>query len=167
MPDDVTPRLGLPFLAAGQAQKEVAHNEALALIDAALCPAVQAVGADRPPAAPGEGQAWIVGASPAGAWAGQAGALAMWTGGGWRFVPPFEGLAVWSLADRLWLVRDGGGWRRGELRGERVLVGGEQVVGPRLAAVSSPAGGAVIDAEARAAISVIIARLGAHGLIRT
>jgi hypothetical protein len=167
MTDTTTPRLGLPYLSAGQAQKEATHNEALAIADAAICAAVQAVGGDRPPAAPAVGQSWIVGAAPAGAWTGQAGAVAAWTSGGWRFVPPFEGLAVWSLADRLWFVRDGGAWRRGELRGDRVLIGGEQVVGPRLAAVSSPAGGAVVDAEARAAIAVIIARLSAHGLIRT
>ena len=31
---DVTPHLGLPLLAAGQAQKHVTHNEALTLLDA-------------------------------------------------------------------------------------------------------------------------------------
>ncbi|MGL4312420.1 MAG: DUF2793 domain-containing protein, partial [Sphingomonas sp.] len=33
---ETTSRLALPLLAAGQAQKEMFHNEALALIDLAL-----------------------------------------------------------------------------------------------------------------------------------
>lgn len=32
---ETTARLGLPLLAPGQAQKELFHNEALALVDAA------------------------------------------------------------------------------------------------------------------------------------
>ena len=82
-------RLGLPLLAPGQAQKEMTHNEALAAIDLALAASVRAVGLDAPPLSPTPGESWIVGASPTGAWAGQAGALAGWTAGGWRFVRPF------------------------------------------------------------------------------
>ena len=33
MSDDATPRLGLPYLAAAQAQKHVTMNEALSLLD--------------------------------------------------------------------------------------------------------------------------------------
>lgn len=44
-------------------------------------------------------------------------------------------------------------------------VDGTQVVGPQGTAVASPTGGGTIDAEARAAIDDIIARLVAHGLI--
>ena len=46
-----------------------------------------------------------------------------------------------------------------------LTVGGNQVVGARLAAVADVTGGAVIDTEARAAISAILDRLRQHGLI--
>ena len=46
-----------------------------------------------------------------------------------------------------------------------VVVGGNQVVGPRGAPIASPGGGAVIDAEGRAAITAILAALRSHGLI--
>ena len=75
MSTDATLRLGLPFLAAGQAQKELTHNEALALADASICAAVQGIAIDVPPANPALGQCWIVGATPSGAWAGRAHAL--------------------------------------------------------------------------------------------
>jgi hypothetical protein len=81
---ETSARLGLPFLAVGQAQKELTHNEALALIDLALHAGVEAVGTNVPPAAPVEGQAWIVGSAPSGAWTGRSQALAGWTPGGWR-----------------------------------------------------------------------------------
>ena len=38
-----TSRLGLPTLAAAQAQKEMTHNEALTLLDVAVQPVVAAV----------------------------------------------------------------------------------------------------------------------------
>lgn len=165
MSNDATPRLGLPFLAAGQAQKELTHNEALALADAAICPAIQAVGVDAPPANPVLGQCWIVGAAPSGAWTGQAQALAIWTSGGWRFVPAVDGLQAWVLSDRVWAVRDGGIWRVGEARAKQLILDGQRVVGARQPGVSPPAGGTVIDVEARAAINAILARMSAHGLI--
>ena len=67
MPTLASARLGLPFLAAGQAQKEVTHNEALALIDAGLSPAAETIGVTAPPSAPALGQCWIVGGAPSGA----------------------------------------------------------------------------------------------------
>lgn len=165
MSNDATPRLGLPFLAAGQAQKELTHNEALTLTDAAICPAVQAVGVNVPPANPVLGQCWIVGAAPSGAWTGRAQALATWTSGGWRFVPAVDGLQAWVLSDRVWAVRDEGAWRIGEVRANQLILSGQRVVGERQPAVPAPAGGGVIDVEARATISAILARMSAHGLI--
>ena len=158
-------RFGLPFLAAGQAQKELTHNEALALIDAVLCPAVESAGLETPPGSPSVGQCWIAGASPTGAWTDAAGALACWTEGGWRFLPAVEGMQVWLKDARLWAVRDAGEWVVGEARATRILVDGVPVVGARGAAVASPTGGATVDGEARAAIDQILARLEAHGLI--
>ena len=158
-------RFGMPFLAAGQAQKELTHNEALALVDAALHAAVESAGLDEPPSAPLPGQCWIVGPAPSGAWAGQPHALACWTESGWRFVPAVEGMCVWRKDEQLWAERRSGAWVVGEARASELVIGGAQVVGARKAAVALSGGGAVIDAEARAAIASIIDRLVAHGLI--
>jgi HK97 family phage major capsid protein len=52
-------------------------------------------------------------------------------------------------------------------RADRLLVGGQQVVGARGAAIPAPTGGSTIDAEARSAIGNILAALRNHGLIAT
>jgi hypothetical protein len=164
---DGTARLALPLIAPGQAQKEMTHNEALALIDLAVQAGVTAARADAPPATPVIGECWIVGDAPEGAWAGQAGALAGWTAGGWRFVAPREGMSVWSAGDTMaWTFR-AGLWRRGELRGLSLRVNGRQVVGAQAAAIAAPSGGATVDAEARATLSAVLAALRGHGLIDT
>jgi hypothetical protein len=158
-------RLRLPLLAAGQAQKEITHNEALALIDAGISAAVEAMEVDTPPAAPQTGQCWIVGPAPSGAWAGNAETVAIRTEGGWRFLPPVTGMQAWVKDQQLWAVREAAGWVAGAVRAQKLMVGGQQVVGAREPAVAAPSGGGTIDAEARAAIALLIERLAAHGLI--
>lgn len=162
---EASARLGLPYLAAGQAQKEWTHNEALALLDLAAQAAVEAAGLDAPPPAPVEGQAWIVGVRPTGAWAGRPRALAGWTAGGWRFVEAREGMAAWVAAEGAVARFRAGEWTVGEVRCRRVLVDGLPVLGARQPPVASPAGGAAQDAEARAALAGVLAALRAHGLI--
>ena len=160
-----TARHKLPLIVPGQAQKEAFHNESLAAIDALLHPAVEAVGADAPPAVPTEGQSWIVGPTPTGAWAGHAQALASWTEGGWRFQAGAAGMRVTVRASGLVAVFEGPGWREGEVRATRLVVGGDPVVGARRAAIANPVGGTVTDGEARAAIAAVLAALRGHGLI--
>jgi len=144
-----TERLGLPLLAVAQSQKEMTHNEALARIDILTQSVVEAVAPATIPDAPQTGQCWIVGPTPSGAWAGQAGALAGWTGGGWRFVAPFEGMSAWSAADRGTVRREGSAWR----------------IASRQSPVADPAGGTLIDVEARNAITGILAALRINGQI--
>lgn len=165
MSDDITARLGLPLLSAGQAQKELTHNEALALLDLFAQAVVVAVGIDTPPDAPGPGQCWIIGATPTDAWAGHAHHLAGWTDGGWRFCPPIAGLRAWNLADATEARYETAGWTFGILRGSQLKIAGTQVVGERQPAIVGPAGGTVIDTEARSAVVAILAALHAHGLI--
>lgn len=161
---EATPRYQLPFIIPGQAQKELFHNEALTRIDAALHACIEEAGAAAPPAAPEEGQAWIVGPAAAGAWAGQEHSLATWTAGGWRFVAPREGMSVWNRAQGHMVRWDGAAWSGGELAGSALLVDGVQVVSARQPAVPSPSGGTVIDVEARQTLAAIIATLISHGL---
>lgn len=162
---DTTPRFALPFIQPGQAQKEVAHNEALAAIDCALHPVIQAIDAVAPPVAPAPGQAWGLGAVPIGAWAGQAGRLATWTEGGWRFLAPVAGALAWLAPAATLVWHDGNAWRNMPLPVGGISVGGVQVVGPRGGAILPPGGGAVVDAEGRAAIGAILQALKSHGLI--
>ena len=158
-------RLGLPHIEAGQIEKSTTHNEALALLDIAVGAAVDGLFVETPPGNPYPGACYIVGNAPTGAWAGHARALAGYTAGGWRFVEAKDGMCVLDKASGETVVFRGGAWEKGQVRGAKVLVGGDQVVGPRLAAVPDPSAGTIIDAEARAAIASILARLRAHGLI--
>jgi hypothetical protein len=74
-------------------------------------------------------------------------------------------MTVW-LADRQVTARRiGGAWVAGVLRGDRVVIGGVAVVGPRGAAIADPVGGNVIDGEARATLARILSMLRTHGLI--
>jgi len=139
-----SPRFGLPLLFAGQAQKEFFVNEAHALVDALLHPAIEGVDV-TPPSAPVEGECWLIGDTPTGAWEDHAGKLAAYQAGGWIFAPPRDGLRVLDRATgQEVLYRDG--WQR--------------PVTP-----SEPTGGATVDAEARAAISELIEVLIVSGIL--
>lgn len=165
MSDDVSARWALPLLQPGQAQKEMFHNEALVALDLIAQAAVLSAGDDSPPGDPAEGDCWLVGDSPAGAWAGHAGQLAGWTAGGWRFVVPRDGMTLWIVADGLFARYGDGAWRIGDYPATSVTIAGNRVLGERQGAIANPAGGSVIDAESRAALGAILTALRAHGLI--
>ncbi|UZK68671.1 DUF2793 domain-containing protein [Sphingomonas sp. S1-29] len=167
MSDDSTDRLGLPLLHAGQAQKEITHNEAVVLLDIIVAAAVVAVGTQVPPADPAPGECWIVGSGASGAWAGNDGSLAGWTINGWRFAAAREGMRAWSIADASEVVYRGGIWVVGEVTGAALRIDGQQVVGGRQPAIESPVGGETIDLQARVAVESMLAALRAHGLIAT
>lgn len=105
-----TPILNLPYIAPGQAQKHITHNEALIRLDAI----VQLTAADRtrtsPPPGPAEGDRHIVAASPTGAWAGQAGRIALFAEGAWAFIAPLPGWRCYVLAEARELVFADGLW---------------------------------------------------------
>lgn len=162
-----TPRFALPFLSAGQAQKEFAHNEALQTLDAVVAGAVEEGPRTDPPTSPAIGACYIVGNSPTTEWAGKSQTLAAFTSGGWRFVTPVEGLSVYVKSTGVWANFRLGTWEMGTMRGSSVVIGGQQVVGNRAPAILSAAGGSTVDSEARATIDQILATLRAHGLIDT
>jgi Protein of unknown function (DUF2793) len=145
--------------------KATTHNEALALLDVAISAAIDGFLVDTPPASPAVGSSYVVGASPTGAWAGHARALAGYTNGGWRFIEALEGLSALDKASGETATFRAGAWEKGQARAAKLSVGGNQVVGARGAAVADPDGGTIIDTEARAAVAAILARLRQHGLI--
>ncbi len=107
---DFSPRLGLPYILASQAQKHVTHNEAILKLDSLVQLAVASKDVTTPPATPIEGESYIIPAGATGAWAGQEGKLGIWQGGAWVFHTPSEGWTAWvSDLDRMWSF-DGSGW---------------------------------------------------------
>jgi hypothetical protein len=111
------------------------------------------------------GSCYIVGASPTGAWAGRADHLAAFTSGGWRFVAPRDGLSAFIRSSGHVAVYSAGAWDFGTLRGSQVHIDGDQVLGPQGAAITGPAGGATVDAQARSSIGQILTAMRGHGLI--
>lgn len=162
---EASPRWALPLLFAGQAQKEIFHNEALILIDAMLHGQVESADIGEVPGDPAIGQCWIVAEAAGGVWTGKEGYIACWSEGGWRFIAPREGTRM-QVSDRNHaMIHDGSQWRDEAMRPEGVYVEGQKVVGARQSAISSPAGGTVIDDEARMAVAAILATLRQHGII--
>lgn len=110
MPDQ-TPKLALPFIQAGQAQKHVTHNEAIEQLDAVVHLCVESFDLSAPPASPAEAQAWAIGAAPTGAWAGRADQIAHWRSGGWMFTAPQVGWLAWGRDINDLRVYRGGNWQ--------------------------------------------------------
>ncbi len=138
MPFDATGRHQLPLLAVSQAQKEITHNEALARIDALLHPVVE----DQltTPAMPTNadiGKCWLVSPAATGEWSNKSGQIAIWIGGGWRYLLPTEAMRIRSKSDGTDLIWSGMAW----------------INAP---SISDPSGGGVIDVEARAAITALL-----------
>ena len=148
MPDPLfesrTARLDLPLLFAGQAQKEGFVNETTARIDALLHGAIEGEQA-APPAAPADGQMWLVAAGATGAWLGQSGKLAARQAGNWLFVVPRDGIKLLNRGSGQ-EMRYSGSWK--------------SAVRPSL-----PSGGAIIDAEARTALAAILTALTTAGIV--
>jgi hypothetical protein len=123
--------------------------------------------ANIPPATPLAGACYIVGPAPTGAWAGRAGSVAAYSDAGWRFLPPIDGMSLLVRSSGLQAIYRAGAWEIGVVRTGEVVVGGNKVLGSRAAAIAAPAGGTVVDAQARTAISAILTALRGHGLIAT
>lgn len=160
-----TPRLSLPFLSPGQAQKEFFHNESLQILDVLVLGAVEELPRSSPPSLPAVGSAYIVGPSPTGDWTGETQSIAAFSDGGWRFISPAEGMQIYVKTTDTIAVFRAGAWEVGNVRCSRLIVEGQQVVGARGSAITTATGGSMIDAEARLTIELILERLRTHGLI--
>ncbi|MES2032932.1 MAG: DUF2793 domain-containing protein [Pseudomonadota bacterium] len=114
MSDDATPRLGLPYVAAGQAQKHVTVNEAFARLDGLVQTAVASRTIAAQPAEPEDGVLYILPEDATGdAWGGEAaGSLMRFEAGGWERAAPGAGHIAWISDEGRLLVRDDAGdWR--------------------------------------------------------
>lgn len=90
-----TLRIEMPLLDAAQAQKHVTINEALVRADVLSARRVESRTLTLPPTSPMDGTAYIVGPSATEDWSGEDGNIALSLNGGWEFVTPWQGLAVW------------------------------------------------------------------------
>ena len=104
-----TANLSLPMISAAQAQKHVTHNEALEHLDALVQLSAIAV-VTEPPAQPGEGDRYICADGAIGEFAGHAGEIASFQGGGWVFHVPRIGWRCWLQSQSALKVHDGADW---------------------------------------------------------
>lgn len=109
-----TPRLGLPLLAAGQAQKHVTHNDALMRLDALVHLVVASRTQTVPPASPAETAAYIVPTGGTGVFSGYQDELAIFEDGAWSFLPPRAGWQAWVTDEAEHHVWTGTQWRRSQ-----------------------------------------------------
>jgi hypothetical protein len=142
-----TPRYGLPFLSVAQAHKEITHNESLATIDALLHMSVAETATAPPAPTVGDaGKCWLIASGATGAWQGHDRSIACWNGSGWNLIAPMTGMTIWHEQAQVEM---------------RFLAGQWQQPGT----VDVPQGGAITDAEARAAIALLLTRLRALGIL--
>lgn len=144
-----TGRHRLPLLAVSQAQKEITHNEALAVIDALLHPVVEGVLSTAPVVADVDvGKCWLVGTAATGIWATHKNEIAVSIGGGWRYIVPIDGMRIWNRSSERQLFRIGSQWAN-------------------VPSVPNPTAGSVVDVEARAALTSILQYFRLIGMFAT
>ncbi len=105
-----SPNLQLPYLDANQNQKTVTHNAALRMLDALVNLHVASTVLQAPPAAPNDGQCWIVASGGTGAWLGRDLNVAAWQDGAWTFYPPNLGFVAYVDAQQAALMWNGSAW---------------------------------------------------------
>jgi len=110
--DETTPRLGLPYVLAAQAQKHIPINESLARLDGLVQLAVESRLVAVQPAVPASGAIWILPAGATGsAWTGQPpGTLMRFESGAWEALAPAEGVFAWLRDENQMVVHDGSAW---------------------------------------------------------
>jgi len=107
-----TPNLGLPYIDAAQAQKQVTHNEALRNLDALVQTAIVTRTLSGPPAGPANGACNILSSAGTGVWAGQpASTVAGWQDGAWQFYAPKTGWFAWIVDESVSVHWTGTAWQ--------------------------------------------------------
>ncbi len=106
-----TANLELPLLQQSQAQKHIVVNEALAILDGVAQLTLESLTVATPPSDPLDGQAYGLPSGLTGAWTFQAGKIAVFCNGGWRFVIPQAGWSAYVKDQGRRYVHDGIVWQ--------------------------------------------------------
>jgi len=106
-----TANLALTLVQPSQAQKHVTVNEALTRLDGLCQTRLLSVSVSTPPVTPVEGEAYGVPAGALEAWAGQDGAMAIFSNGGWVFVTPRPGWRSYIVDLGACAIHDGTNWQ--------------------------------------------------------
>lgn len=102
--------LSLPLIQPSQAQKHVTHNEALIRLDALLHLASETFNLNMPPSNPEDGERYIIGLEPEGAWSGHSREIAAFTDAMWHFFTPVAGWQAWVRDEESAYVFNGTDW---------------------------------------------------------
>lgn len=98
------PNLGLKYGAERGRDWEAEGNENFLRLDAFTALRLLEIGAETPPGTPAEGDAYALGDTPTGAWAGQGGDVALYVEGAWRFETPRACLTAFNFDDLTFYV---------------------------------------------------------------
>jgi len=158
-----TPRLALPLIAAGQAQKDVTHNEAVLALDRLVALVVASRSVTVPPGTPQPGACHIVPSAGGAAWGHPAGTLLHWQGTAWLPETPRDGQIALVADEGLMLVHRGSWQADWPVSG--LAIAGRSVLAVPPASVAAPSGGTTIDSQARTALASLLAALQQQGII--
>lgn len=113
--------LGIPLIDSQQDQPDVTHNQAIVMLQALALGVIRKT--NNPPGSPQDGDNYIVGGAPTGAWGGKNHKIATYFDGVWLFIPGVDsngtnipmddnqiGLTVYSQEEGGLVSWSGGGW---------------------------------------------------------
>ncbi len=106
----LTPRFNFSTWEEGNTEPNLVFNELAYAVDAILQASVKDKDLATPPGAPTVGDAYIVAASPTGAWSGKAEDIAVAVTGGWVFYTPDEGWTTWVVDESKRYIFLTGAW---------------------------------------------------------
>lgn len=102
--------LELPYIQPAQAQKHVTHNEALRVLDAIVQLSVTSASLTTPPAAPEEGDRYLVPTGASGDWVDHEGNVAIWDTGVWAYLTAQAGWQAFVRDTSVSVFFDGTVW---------------------------------------------------------
>jgi len=110
MSSDATPRLGLPDMPETPELYPDLVADAFTRLDAFTDLYLKGRYVNTPPASPADGDAYLTGANPTGAWSGYPYKIATCRDGGWTMLTPFNGLRAYVAGANAFIVYADGAW---------------------------------------------------------